>query len=346
MPETSDSIRFDLDVAALTSYLRDVVGRPVEPDGVTADLIAGGHSNLTYLVLGAGPDLVLRRPPVGAEGAGTHDIGREFRILNGVATTDVPVPAAVAYCADPAVIGAPFLLMDRVTGTIVRTREDAVALGPVGAVAACDGLIDTLSAIHRAELARSGLARIGRGVGYLERQVNRWVGSAAGLADCPEPLLVLADIVASQSLPSTSELSLVHGDFRIDNLVLDEEFGVRAVLDWEMGTIGDPLADVGQLLMYWGQQGDLEVSPEYMVTATPDFPSRQQLVSGYVDATGRSVERLGFYVLLAHLKMAVIVQRIVLRGRLGQTPDSRFDHLAQIPRALAERAVFAAAEFD
>ncbi len=338
MPATSEQGRFALDATRLAPYLADVLGTPLPVAEISTELVAGGHSNLTYLVRAGERTMMLRRGPVGAS-AGGHDMGREHRILVGLARSSVPAPQPMAFCSDPDVLGAPFLLMERVVGPIVRTQADAVALGAEGARRASLALVSTLAAIHDVDLTATGLDGLGRGTGYLERQAVRWVAASAAMPDAPSAVRALADLVAAEPVPATSQLALVHGDFRLDNVVLGPDDQVRAVLDWEMATVGDPLSDLGLLLVYWGEPGDLPVSPEYEVTHAAGFLSRRELVEAYAVASSRDVAGLDFRVLLAHLKMAVIVEEIVERTRRGLTPVERFSHLDRIPGALAERAL-------
>ncbi len=351
MRETSDdssAADFAIDAAALSHYLTRVFDRPIPPDQVTTSLVEGGHSNLTYFVTAGDLEFVLRRPPLGGSARTGHDVGREYRLLSGLVASSVPIPKPIAFCSDPSVIGVPFFLMEKVEGIIVRSFEDADSLGSAHAAQASEAMVATLAGIHAVDLDRTGLRGVSRGEAYLERQLSRWLTQNEALPERPAELDQLAQLLSSTPLPVTERLTVVHGDFRLDNLVLSatDPLSVRGVLDWEMATVGDPLADLGLLLMYWGEPGDLPVSPEYEVTSAPGFWTRAQVVTSYSEATGLPMDHVGFYVLLAHLKLAVIVEHIVLRTRRGQTPGSRFAQLERIPRALAARALTMASQGD
>jgi aminoglycoside phosphotransferase (APT) family kinase protein len=302
-------------------YLARVLAEPAWA-GATVEIISGGRSNLTYAVTSAAGTLVLRRPPLRAVRPTAHDMVREHRVLSALAGTAVPVPATVHLCTDPDVLGAPFYLMERVDGVIARESLPAgYAETPADRTALAHGLLDVLADLHAVAPDAVGLADFGRPDGYLARQVRRWVGEWEALRDQDRPELdrLAADLAAA--VPDGPTGSVVHGDYRLDNVVLDpaRPDRVRAVLDWEMSTLGDPLADLGLLIVYWRQGRDdpARSSPVPSATALPGFPSRQALVSRYAERTGRDVSALPWYVAFGFFKLAVVVVGILARHRAG-----------------------------
>ena len=225
-------------------------------------LIAGGRSNLTYRLAVAGPGgdrlLVLRRPPLGHVLPTAHDMSREFRVLSGLAGTEVPVARPVAFCDDAGVVGAPFYLMEYVPGTVLRSRQDTAALSAAQNAGLSDRLADMLAAIHGVDVEAAGLAGLGRGAGYLSRQLARWQRQweLSRSREVPGYDELVARLTAT--LPPEGETTLVHGDFRLDNVLVtvSPQPRIMAVVDWEMATLGDPLADLGLTLVYWTDPGE------------------------------------------------------------------------------------------
>ena len=318
----------------------------------TVELIAGGMSNLTYVVSSAAGDVVLRRPPTSSVLPTAHDMAREHRVLSGLAGTAVPVPRTLALCGDPAVLGAPFYVMEKVDGVIVSkglppgfadTAEDRTALAW--------GLVDVLADLHAVDPVAVGLGDFGRPGGFLERQVRRWTRQWEASRDQDRPLLdgLAAELTAS--VPDSPSGPLVHGDYRLDNCLLDpdEPGRIRAVLDWEMSTLGDPLADVGLLLVYWQQHDDAVPRPTVTppITGLPGFPSRRAVAARYAERSGRDISALPWYVAFGFFKLAVIVTGIVARVRAGAMAGkgdakvaSLVDPLAALGRAaLADRDI-------
>lgn len=310
------------------------------------DLITGGRSNLTYRVAledtgGTERLVVLRRPPLGHVLPTAHDMSREFRVLTGLAGTRVPVARPLAICADPEVIGVPFYVMDFVPGRIFRTREDGAQLTPAQAAALSAGLADMLASIHGVDIAAAGLSDLGKGAGYLRRQLDRWqrqwqlsvTGDTAGY----DSLVTRLD----RGMPPEGGTTLVHGDFRIDNVLVDMEQQPRiaAVVDWEMATLGDPLADLGLTLVYWtesGESGWLAVSTD--ATAAPGFLSRARFTEAYAAKTGRDVSRIGYYVAFGYFKLAVVLEGINARFLKHQTVGEGFDREGKAVPLLIARA--------
>jgi aminoglycoside phosphotransferase (APT) family kinase protein len=297
--------------------------------GCAVDLVAGGKSNLTYRVSSPAGEVVLRRPPLGNVLATAHDMVREHTVLAALAGTAVPVPAALHLCTDTEVLGAPFYVMEYVLGPVVRSSlPPGFAETPADRTAITHGLVDTLATLHSLDPAEVGLADFGRPDGYLQRQVARWARQWDATADAvsdPGAVTRLNSLAAAlaASVPRNPSGSVVHGDFRIDNTVLDPRHPgrVAAVLDWEMSTLGDPLADLGLFLVYWSQEGDTPerqaVSPVGSVTALPGFGSRDDVAQRYAARSGRDLSALPWYVAFGCFKLAVVVAGIVARHRAG-----------------------------
>jgi aminoglycoside phosphotransferase (APT) family kinase protein len=287
------------------------------------DLIAGGRSNMTFGVTdAAGRRVVLRRPPMSHVLASAHDMGREHRIISALQDTPVPVPATLGYCDDESVNERPFYVMDFVDGYILRTEAETAALYDEPArLRASENLADVLAALHAVDVDAVGLGTLGRKEGYIARQLKRWYGQflqsqeqekEAGVYR-PVPAVAQAHALLSERVPEQIGAAIVHGDYRLDNTVLSAAGEVSAVLDWELCTLGDPLADLGTLLMYWAQ-GTSSAQP---VTAMPGFPSRAELAARYADSSGRDVSAIGFYVAFAYWKLACIMEGVYIRYATG-----------------------------
>ena len=304
-----------------------------------AELIEGGRSNITVLLRQGERDWVLRRPPLGRRLPTAHSMRREFDVLSGLVGSAVPAPRPLFHTGDVAVIGAEFYVMERARGRILRAPAD-VDLDAEEARRCSFALVETLAAIHRADYERLGLAGIGHPAGYAERQVRRWTGQLdSGIRVTPQLRELAARLEAA--VPAQARASLVHGDYRIDNVVLDpaDPGRIVAVLDWEMATLGDPLADLGMLLMYWCRPGERCASEVHEITTAPGFIERDELVAAYAAATGFDLTGLDFFVALAHFKLAVIVAGIDARMEAGDTLGEGFDQIAEIPDVLVARGL-------
>ena len=310
-------------------------------------LLAGGRSNVTYEVTDrSGRQWALRRPPLGHVMPSAHDMTREFRVLQGLGRVHFPVPTAHILCEDTTVIGAPFMLMDFVAGQVIATQKDAEAFTPAECATASRTLIEGLATLHSVDVAAARLEEFGRPQGYLRRQVNRW-GQQWALTKTRE----LPSIDALQSwltdracdLPEDSPWSLVHGDYRLDNVILDPGLQrLLAVLDWEMSTLGDPIADLATTLVYWTQAGDglrSSVPVAQHVTSGPGFWTRQQVIDAYQHLTGADLRNLDLCVVLACYKLAVILESIHYRNLSGQqlgATAERGEDMGAAAEALAE----------
>lgn len=346
----------ELDVEALSAYLEEHL--PGFAGGVEVLQFPAGYSNLTYLVRITSHDgpreLVLRRPPFGSEVATAHDMSREHRVLSALAPVWPKAPRPVLHCDDPSVLGAPFYLMERVEGVVLRSRPPkGVELTPELLAGLSRAFPQALAELHSLDYAAAGLGDLGRPEGYVERQVRGWSERyrAARTADVPE-VERTADWLA-EHLPAhasdTFGAALIHNDFKYDNLVLDsaEPTRILAVLDWEMATVGDPLMDLGSSLAYWIDPDDPEElrSPAVPhLTALPGNLRRSELVQRYIEASGRELPPGAdpvFYYAYGQLKLAGIVQQIYYRYRKGATTDPRFAGLGALVRACGRAACLA-----
>ncbi len=286
------------------------------------DIIAGGHSNLTYRVTGAdGAAFVLRRPPLGHVLASAHDMSREHRIISGLQHTDVPVAPALGFCDDPAVNDAPFYVMGFVDGFVLRDRAASEAvLSPAARRAASESLVDTMAAIHRVDLHAAGLHDLGRHEGYIARQLKRWYGQWNQQKTRELPAVDRVHDLLSQRIPEQGPAAIVHGDYRLDNCMVDAAGSVVAVLDWEICTLGDPLADLGLLQVYWTGPNDQASAWTGSATSAEGFLDRAQLAQRYAEVSGRDLTQLPFYVAFAYWKLACILEGVYARylgGALG-----------------------------
>jgi len=281
---------------------------------LTFDLIAGGHSNLTFGVTdAAGAKYVLRRPPLGHVLATAHDVGREFRIISALAPTPVPVAPALGFCDDNDVNGAPFYVMRYVGGLVVRGVGLAETLDKTARAHAGESLVETLAAIHAVVPADVGLDDLGRHEGYIARQLKRWYGQWNQSKSREVPSVDSVHDFLAAHTPEQGAACIVHGDYRLDNCMIDTNGDVMAVLDWEICTLGDPLADVGMLMVYWtgpDDEGSAWASP---ASTLPGFANRNDLKARYAEASGRDVSDIDYYVAFAFWKLACILDGVYAR---------------------------------
>ena len=331
-------VRVPLDRAALAAWLGDTLGLDGDLD---VRQFPSGFSNLTYLVTVGGRELVLRRPPPGADVRGGHDMGREATLL-GALHGHVPVPKPLGYQESPDVLGAPFYVMERVRGVILRTTTDEPP--DAGAMArVADAFVRTFAGLHAVDLEAVGLAHFGKPVGYVRRQVEGWERRYRKAQTDPVPELDQAFAWLDAHQPGESGVALIHNDYKYDNLVLDPaDLGtVRAVLDWELATVGDPLMDLGSALGYWVEEGDSPALKALALSPTwwPGNPTRDQLVARYAAATGRETGDAVVYFVYGLVKLAVIAQQIYARWKAGHATDPRFEHLIHTVRACGDAAI-------
>jgi aminoglycoside phosphotransferase (APT) family kinase protein len=329
-----------IDRPAVTDWYLQHVPGTTPP--LSFELIAGGHSNLTFRVTDAhGRATVLRRPPLGQVLASAHDMGREHRIIAALAGTDIPVPPALGHESGTEVNGAPFYVMDFVDGLVLRDRVSAEKLAPEARRNAGDSLIDVLARIHAVEPSEVGLGDLGRTGGYIERQLKRWYGQwnkskTRELADVDR----VHDALAS-AVPEQGPAAIVHGDYRLDNCMVADDGEVVAVLDWELCTLGDPLADVGLLMVYWNEPGDGAGATLTSPTLAEGMRTRDELLERYAETSGRDLSQIDFYVAFGYWKLACIVEGVYARyagGSMGSRGSGDFDVFARQVEVMAGRA--------
>lgn len=343
---TTDTIQVrpdeQFDKTRLAAYLRDKL--PAADRPLSVRQFGGGAANLTYLLrYGEGDDAVeyvLRRPPLGPVAKGAHDMGREYRVLSVLHQAYPLAPRAFLYCEETDLIGADFFVMERRQGVVVRrTLPDVYDHIPDAPRRMSEALIDALADFHAVDYAALGLESLGRPVGFVDRQIEGWYKRwhAAKVEDLP-----LMDQVyqwLKENRPASSAATLVHNDYKLDNVMLaaDDPGRIVAVFDWDMCTLGDPLCDVGALLTYWSEPSDPEYYKEasMMPTDEPRFLSRQELVARYAERSGRDVSDIRFYHALGLYRLAVIIAQIYIRYHRGQTQDQRFASFGEmVPRLI------------
>lgn len=331
----------DLDIARLESYLAENLADFRGP--LTLRQFPRGHSNLTYLITVGSNEWVLRRPPFGSQVKGAHDMGREHRVLSKLSPVWSKAPKPVLYCDDPAVLGAPFYLMERLRGAIVRTAiPQGMKLDAEAMHAVCDAFIQGLAELHAIDLHATGLFDMGKPEGYNGRQVVGWTRRYEDAKT--DELLEMNELATwlGSRIPKESGASLIHNDYKLDNVVLDPDDNARilGVLDWEMATIGDPLMDLGTTLAYWVEARDPEElrAIAFGPTMLEGAMTRRELASRYAEKTGRDVSHALYYYAFGLFKTAVVLQQIYVRYRRGLTQDARFANLGESVSILARAA--------
>ncbi|MGN6781193.1 MAG: phosphotransferase family protein [Marmoricola sp.] len=316
-----------LDLDRLGSWFADNV--PAAGGPLTAELIAGGKSNLTYVVTDGTRDWIVRRPPLGHVLATAHDMAREFRVITALRDTAVPVPATYGLCTDDSVLGAPFYVMARVPGTPDRRAEELEALGEERTRGIAERLVDTLAALHAVEPGAVGLADFGRPEGYLGRQVARWKKQLDASHNRDLPLADELHARLAADVPPESAAGIVHGDYRLDNVLVDEQDRLRAVLDWEMATLGDPLSDVALMIVYNRLGAAADSNAVTNVSAASGFLDERAVIERYAAGSDRDLSRFGFYLGLATFKLAAILEGIHYRYLHGQTVGEGFAEVGE-----------------
>lgn len=315
-------------------------------DSLTATIIGHGRSNLTYKLTAGDQHWVLRRPPLSHVLPTAHDMRREFRVISAMRGTDVPAPLAYAYCEDPEVNDRPFYIMEFVDGFIpvdpreVTARYDEAARRHMG-----EHLIDVLAALHTLDPESVGLGDFGKAEGFVERQVRRFTQQIETAVTRPVPELQELSARLARSVPPSSKAAIVHGDYRLDNAIMNDAGDLIAVLDWEMATLGDPLADMGMLKMYWGEAASAG-TPNFIastpVISLPGFPTWDEAKERYARKSRINIDDLDYYVVLAHFKLAVILEGINERFKEGGTVGDGFEGIGNRATALARAGLEAA----
>ena len=309
-------------------WLADNIAGAVAPFSYVQ--IAGGHSNLTFAVTdAAGSKYVLRRPPLGHRLASAHDMGREHKIIAALADSKVPVAPALGFCDDPTVNELPFYVMRFVDGLVVRDKAFAEsALSPSARTRASESIVDTMVAIHGVDIHAVGLADLGKHEGYIARQLKRWHQNIVDQRTRDLPLVESVYEELLRRIPEQKEVTLVHGDYRLDNCMVNSHGDVIAVLDWEICTLGDPMADLGLLMVYWNGPGDDTSAWSNSVCTADGFLNRGDLAARYERVSGRDISQLDFYTAFAFWKLACIIEGVYARylgGALGEKDPAELE---------------------
>jgi aminoglycoside phosphotransferase (APT) family kinase protein len=323
-----------LDLGALAGFLRssaavrDPGNRPYGE--LHAQLIAGGKSNLTYRVTDGVHDWVVRRPPLGHVLATAHDMAREHRVMSALAATTVPVPEMVALCEDLAVMGVPFYVMQFVDGAVLRRTAQSADLTGDQRADIAHRLVDTLADLHAVDPVTVGLSDFGHPEGFLERQVRRWTAQLERSRTREVPGFPELAAALAARVPRSQRAGIVHGDYRLDNVLIGKDQQIRAVLDWEMATLGDPLCDLGLLPVYANPAAGVAGVVSDGMGPHNGFPSMDTLVERYAARTGLDVTPLPWYIALGYYKLAVICEGIHARHLAGQTVGPGFDRIGEL----------------
>jgi aminoglycoside phosphotransferase (APT) family kinase protein len=333
-----------LDLGALAGFLRSTgaVRNPGDrPCGkLRAQLIAGGKSNLTYRVTDGVHDWVVRRPPLGHVLATAHDMAREHRVMSALSGTTVPVPEMVALCEDLAVMGVPFYVMQYVEGEVLRRTAQSADLTDDQRADVAHRLVDTLADLHAVDPATVGLSDFGHPEGFLERQVRRWSAQLERSRTREVPGFPELAAALTARVPRSQRAGIVHGDYRLDNTVFDDRAHVRAILDWELCTLGDPMADLGLLMVYWNDRDEAAALGTSATTAV-GMAQRADILERYATASGRDVSALPFYTAFGYWKLACIMQGVYARY-LGGAGGGDTGSLDGYPETVAGLASIAA----
>ena len=331
-----------LPTAALERVASLLQHRDMLPDGepLSARLISGGRSNITYRLDSSEGSWVLRRPPLGHVLSTAHDMTREYRVLSALAGDDVlvPVPRPLLYCDDADVLGSSFYVMEYVDGNVLRTSQEALALPPADQARLAVELIDVLGALHRIDPASVNLQDFGRPEGFTARQVARWTRQLNESRSRDIPGIVRLAETLRRTVPAQRYSSIIHGDHRLDNC-LTRDGRIAAVLDWEMSTLGDPLADLGLFAVYYGGFTDLENPVVHSIAGLGAYPSLSDILERYGQRTGHDLSDLDWYVAFAWFKFAAILEGIHYRSTLGATVGEGFEGVADLVAPSVDRGL-------
>lgn len=331
-----------LPLERLAPWLRSAV--PGEAGELSAEIITGGRSNLTYLVSDGASRWVVRRPPLGHVLPTAHDMVREFRILTWLGPTEVPVPSALALCEDVAVLGAPFYVMEFVPGSTFRHASELEPLGPERTRQISIELIDTLATIHSVDLTEAVVGDPNKADGFLARQVRLWDKQMAASRTRDLPVAAELHAQLQAKCPTQSVVGLVHGDYRLDNLLIADDGRAAAVVDWEMATLGDPVTDLALMMVYHQLGEHSGGGPIANANCAPGFLTPDEIVARYEERSGRRLRDLGFNLGLASFKLAAILEGIHYRYLRGETVGAGFDQLGDLVEPLLDSGLTAMAQ--
>ena len=326
LPDTApirDEERFDEDVVG--DYLRSAIPEIDTPSRLEFAQFHGGHANLTYVVRSNDLELVLRRPPLGEVAPGSHDMGREYRVLSALNKTYPLAPAAIHFCEDPSIMGKPFLVMERRSGTVIRRSwPDSLPDTKAARRRVGNSLVDAIAALHGIDHLSVGLSDLGRPEGFVARQVSGWTNrwDRARQDDIPDMEMLAASL--AENIPQPRRASLIHNDFRLDNTMVDTDGKLVAVFDWDMSTIGDPLVDLGTTLAYWEGPAEATLIVPADGQVLGNVFGVDHIIDKYENQTGLDCSNIDWYRALASFRIAVILQQIYIRFVRGQTTDQRF----------------------
>ena len=344
MPSDTAPVRpgEELDVQALAGYLGGKI--PGAAESLDVEQFPGGHSNLTYLLRCGGEEYVLRRPPLGPVAPKAHDMAREHRVLKAISSHFDLAPKVFLLCDDPSIAGAPFFVMERRRGVVLRREWPAhYRAGPDIFRRVSEAFTDCLIELHSVDIFRHGLDWLGRPEAFLERQAQGWATRWQRAKTEELPQMDQLGGWLAEHMPASGTATIVHNDYKLDNLILgsDDAAQITAVLDWEMATVGDPLVDLGVVLSYWPESSDSEPRREAVspITTQPGFYSRRQLLERYGAGTGRDLSRIDYYEVFGLYKLAVVLQQIYYRYHTGQTRDPRFRDFPERVQGLADAAM-------
>jgi aminoglycoside phosphotransferase (APT) family kinase protein len=334
----------EVDLEPLAQYLRENIPEIAERAELSIQQFPSGHSNLTYLVRAGAREYVLRRPPYGSRVKTAHDMGREYRVLSKLHVAYPLAPEPLIHCDDESVLGAPFYVMRRVHGLILRKDlPHGLELDALQVSALHRELVDRLVELHAIDFSAIGLGDLGKPEGYVERQIRGWTERYAGSRTDEIAAVDQLGRWLAERIPADGAPSLIHNDFKLDNLVLDRDDPTRiiGVLDWEMCTVGDPLMDLGTTLSYWIEAADAEPfqAVRWGPTTIPGSATRREIADRYAAKSGRDVANILYYYCFGLFKTAVVLQQIYYRYKSGLTQDERFAMLIHGVRLLAERGV-------
>ena len=332
--ETVAKVVEGIDAEGVTAWAREHIDGLAPP--LAFELIAGGHSNLTYRFTDArGNAYVLRRPPLGHILESAHDMAREYRIISALADTDVPVPATYGLCEDKRVNGQPFYTMAFVDGVVPHEAEAAAAIPAAERMSAGEHIVEVLATLHGVDVDAIGLGNLARKEGYVARQLKRWTQQWEATKTHEIPEMEESARLLHEDMPAQVGFAIVHGDYRIGNMMI-KDGRMAALLDWELCTLGDPLADVGYLLNNWTQPGELEADTN--PTSVGGFPSRERIRAVYAERTGRDLERINYYRAFSHWRLGAIAQGVYKRYLVGAMGKNRDFDLERYKRSIHQRA--------